>query len=109
MCVSSFAPVPFATLLLTLRVFATDAFDEAGPEYSSAVRLLFGSIKRRWPEVNTLSALNWPPTAVVDVLDIWVVRYDQLERSDMAKAKIFFQANGKQGDCGAPILYVRCI
>ena len=49
------------------------AFDEAGVEYEPAVRLLFGAIKRHWPSVKTLAVLNWDPTDVVDVVDIWVV------------------------------------
>ena len=35
------------------------AFDESHEGYADALRLLFGEVKRRWPEVNTLSVLNW--------------------------------------------------
>ena len=35
------------------------AFDESHEGYADALRLLFGEAKRRWPEVTTLSVLNW--------------------------------------------------
>lgn len=35
------------------------AFDESHEGYANALRLLFGEVKRRWPEVTTLSVLNW--------------------------------------------------
>ena len=35
------------------------AFDESHEDYADALRLLFGEAKRRWPEVTTLSVLNW--------------------------------------------------
>ena len=41
------------------------AFDESHEGYADALRLLFGEVKRRWPEVNTLSVLNWVSAAVI--------------------------------------------
>jgi hypothetical protein len=72
------------------------AFDEAGPEYVDAVRLLFGEIKTRWPEVRTLAVLNWDPSAVVDFIDILVFQYQELQIPAMAAARDNFVRAGKQ-------------
>lgn len=82
------------------------AFDEAGIEYTPAIRRLFGAIKRRWPTVKTLAVVNWDPTAVVDYLDIWVVLYPWLNQPQLAKAKELFVRHGKEVwgyHCCAPV------
>lgn len=71
------------------------AFDEAGPEYASAVRLLFGEIKRRWPEVRTLAVLNWDASALVEVVDILVFQYQELQETAMSAARDHFVQAGK--------------
>ena len=56
-------------------------FDEAGPEYSLAIRQLFGAVKTRWPGLRTMAVLNWNGSTdhlveeVGSVVDVWVEDY----------------------------------
>jgi hypothetical protein len=71
------------------------AFDESHEGYADALRLMFGEVKRRWPEVTTLSVLNWTPTPDMP-LDIWVTLYPHLDDPTFKAAQLAFQAAGKQ-------------
>jgi hypothetical protein len=71
------------------------AFDESKEGYSDALRLLFGEVKQRWPEVSTLSVLNWTPTPDMP-LDIWVTLYPNLDEPAFQSARVAFQNAGKQ-------------
>lgn len=73
------------------------AFDESQEDYADALRLLFGEVKRRWPEVSTLSVLNWPPPSdLTQYLDIWVTLYPNLDEPSFQTARSVFQNAGKQ-------------
>jgi hypothetical protein len=50
----------------------------SGPQYEDALKLLFGAVKSRWPEVRTLAVLPWAPSPSLPV-DIWVVLYPKLD------------------------------
>jgi hypothetical protein len=79
------------------------AFDESGPQYEDALKLLFGAVKKRWPEVRTLAVLPWAPSPSLP-LDIWVVLYPKLDDggyggsggSDFRKAEAAMVASGKE-------------
>jgi hypothetical protein len=71
------------------------AFDESKIDYAPALVRLFGAVKRRWPEVNTLSVLNWTPTPDMP-LDIWVSLYPNFDQPAFREARKAFQAAGKQ-------------
>ena len=49
-------------------------FDESHADHAPAIRLLFGAIKARWPEVRTLSVTSWVMPDDLPV-DIWVYEY----------------------------------
>lgn len=58
-------------------------FDERGPEYIPIIKDLFGEIKRRYPQVHTLSTC-WPP-AGADPLSLNIDWFVPLSRSYDAK------------------------
>jgi hypothetical protein len=71
------------------------AFDEATSDYEDGIKLLFGSIKARWPSVKTLAVLNWSTDKLVQFIDVWVVQYQYLLRADLSAAKDIFLKGGK--------------
>ena len=52
-------------------------------------------MKARWPEVKTLAVLNWDASSLVDVIDILVFQYQELDNTAMAAAKEAFAQAGK--------------
>eukprot|EP01051_Picozoa_sp_SAG22_P023184 SAG22_NODE_5868_length_939_cov_1.189286_1_plen_300_part_10 len=51
-------------------------FDEAHEDHVQAIVALFGAIKKRWPKLRTMAALNFAvDQRLYPVLDIWVVEY----------------------------------
>ena len=81
--------------MFVAAVHSVYAFDESLEGYADALRLLFGEVKRRWPELTTLSVLNWPPEATMP-LDVWVTLYPNLDQPKFKVAREAFQAAGKQ-------------
>lgn len=62
-------------------------FDERGPEYNTVIRDLFGAIKRRYPEIHTLSTC-WP-TSGTDPMSLnvdWYVPLSSAYNPAIAKA-----------------------
>ena len=53
-------------------------FDEAPREFETALRQLFGGVKKRWPALRTVAVLNWDASggAPADLpLDVWVTAF----------------------------------
>ena len=71
------------------------AFDESHVQYKPAVALLWGEVKRRWPQVRTLSVLNWAVTPDLPV-DIWVIQYQMLDDPATRAAADVMQAAGRE-------------
>ena len=67
-------------------------FDEAPRECEAGVRNLFGAVKSKWPEIQTVAVLNWPgqgggemPTDDDFPVDVWTLQY-QYYNETAAKA-----------------------
>ena len=60
---------------------AVYGFDEQPPSCEPQVRLLFGAIKQTWPQVQTISAINWDVMPSDLPLDIWTLQYEYFNAS----------------------------
>eukprot|EP01052_Picozoa_sp_SAG31_P002260 SAG31_NODE_78_length_27447_cov_83.819877_6_plen_896_part_00 len=64
---------------LTAREFSKKlyiyGFDEMPIQFNESLYKIFGALKRRWPEVQTMAALKWPILPSDLPLDIWVDEY----------------------------------
>ena len=55
-------------------------FDEAPKSCEQSIRKIFGAIKKRWPILRTVAALNWYGGLPADLpLDVWVVQYHHFD------------------------------
>lgn len=66
-------------------------FDEVAAECTSSIEKMFGGIKKMWPKLTTMAAINFiPPTTLP--LDIWVLQYEFYDKDKTAP----WIASGKQ-------------
>ena len=55
-------------------------FDEVPESCEQSIRKIFGAIKKRWPSLRTVAALNWYGGLPADLpLDVWVIQYHQFD------------------------------
>ena len=50
-------------------------FDEVPSNCEPVLRQVFGAVKRAFPGLKTMAAINWPKVATDLPLDVWVLQY----------------------------------
>ena len=82
--IASLAPtVENATALGIVDSLYVYGFDEISYAQKQSVYRVFGAIKRRWPKLRTVAALDWPEMPTDLPVDVWV---------DMHSAGLLLQA-----------------
>ena len=69
--------------------------DELPGATAPGINLLFGEVKRKWPETQTLAVINWPAQAVMESVDILVFQYQELQNPAMAASRDAYVEAGK--------------